>query len=77
VAYLNSSNIAKLLRVRKTMIAAGRKLKICGVTPHVWGVFLVTGLDKIFDFTDDVATALAFLQIETAAADGARNGEAP
>jgi hypothetical protein len=26
-------------------------------------VFLVTGLDKIFEFTNDIATALASLQL--------------
>jgi len=31
----------------------------------VWSVFMVTGLDKLFDFTDDVATSLASLQIES------------
>jgi hypothetical protein len=29
----------------------------------VWGVLMITGLDKIFDFTDDVTTALASLQL--------------
>jgi len=30
----------------------------------VWGAFLVTGLDKMFDFSDNVMTALATLQLE-------------
>lgn len=67
VAYLNSSNIAKLLRLRKQMISNGRRLKLCGITSHVWGVFLVTGLDKVFEFVDDVSTALAALQLERGA----------
>jgi hypothetical protein len=28
---------------------------------------LVTGLDKVFEFTNDVATALAYLQLERGA----------
>ena len=36
---------------------------LCGVGNQVWGAFLVTGLDKIFHYTDDVTTALATLQI--------------
>ena len=64
VSFLNSSNIAKLLKLRKqVMITNDRQLKLCGISTHVWGVFLVTGLDKIFEFTDDVATALAGLQL--------------
>lgn len=63
VGFVNSSNIAKLLRLRKTMISTERKLVLCDVNTQVWGVLLVTGLDKIFDYTNDVSTALAMLQI--------------
>lgn len=64
VTYLNSSNIAKLLRVRRLVTGANqRKLVLCGITPHVWGVFLVTGLDKIFEYYDDVPSGLAALQL--------------
>jgi len=64
VNYLNSSNIAKLLKLRKlVMLTNQRRLKICGINTHVWGVFLVTGLDKIFEFVDDVPSGLATLQM--------------
>lgn len=64
VEYLNSSNIAQLLRLRKRLHAGKAKLRICSVGDQVWGVILVTGLDKLFDFHPDVATAIASLQIE-------------
>ncbi len=63
VSFINSSNIAKLLRLRKLMITNRKRLIFCDVNTHVWGVFLVTGLEKIFHFTDDIATALATLQM--------------
>jgi len=64
VQYLNSSNIAKLLKLRKLVtINHHRKLMLCGLSTHVWGVFLTTGLDKIFEFADDVASGLAALQL--------------
>ena len=63
VTYLNSSNIAQLLRLRKKLNTAGRNMRICAVENQVWGVLMITGLDKIFDFTDDVTTALASLQL--------------
>jgi len=63
VGFLNSSNVSRLLRLRKQMITTGRRLVLCGVTQSVWGVFVVTGLDKIFQFTKDVATALASIQL--------------
>lgn len=64
VDYLNSSNIAQLLRLRKRLAAAGGRLRVCSVGDQVWGVILVTGLDKLFEFHDDVATAIASLQLE-------------
>lgn len=64
VTYLNSSNIAQLLRLRKMLAASKHRMRICSVNDTVWSVFLVTGLDKLFDFTDDISTALASLQIK-------------
>ena len=64
VSFLNSSNIARLLKLRKlTVINGHRKLKLCAINTHVWGVFLITGLDKIFEVYDDVASGLASLQL--------------
>ncbi len=64
VDYLNSSNIAQLLRLRKRLMANNARLRICSVGDQVWGVILVTGLDKLFEFHTDVATALASLHID-------------
>lgn len=65
VSFLNSSNIAKLLKLRKVMhTTAPGKLRLCGINTGVWGVFLVTGLDKIFEFCNDVASGLASVQME-------------
>jgi len=63
IKYLNSSHIARLLKLRKAIVSAGSRLVLCAVDTQVWGAFLVTGLDKIFEFTDSVPTALAGLQI--------------
>jgi anti-anti-sigma factor len=62
---INSSNIAKLLKLRKQVVESSRrKLRLCGVNTHVWGVLLMTGLDKVFEFADNVALGLASVQIE-------------
>src|SRR5262249_19768169 len=50
VTYLNSSNIAQLLKLRMTLSRHGRRLKLCSVSDEVWSVMLVTGLDKVFLF---------------------------
>ncbi len=63
VNYLNSSNIAKLLKLRKSVLTNRRRLVLCQINTNVWGLFLVTGLDKVFEFADSVATALAAVQL--------------
>jgi len=64
VNFINSSNLAKLLKLRKKAVSEGTKLVLCSIGDQVWGALLVTGLDKLFTVTDDVATALATLQLE-------------
>lgn len=64
VTYLNSSNIAQFLRLRKRLDECGKKLRVAAVTDQVWSVMLVTGLDKVFTFVPDTASAIASLQIE-------------
>jgi len=64
VTYLNSSNIAQLLRLRKTVSERGRSLRLCSVDDQVWSILMLTGLDKVLDFASDPATAIASLQIE-------------
>ncbi len=65
VTYLNSSNIAKLLKLRKVVaISHQKRMVLCAINSHVWGVFLITGLERLFDFADSVAEGLAATQIE-------------
>lgn len=63
VSFINSSNVAQLLKLRKVLTKKHRRLILCGVNNQVWGVFLVTGLDTIFEFTNDVSIALTTLQL--------------
>ncbi|MFO0895207.1 MAG: STAS domain-containing protein [Phycisphaerales bacterium] len=63
VRVLNSSNLAALLRLRTRVNTLGRRLRLSGVNDKVWGVLLVTGLDKVFEFNEDVAAALASMQM--------------
>jgi anti-anti-sigma factor len=59
---LTSSGISKLLRLRKQMIEGGRRLLLCSPKDKVWGVFLATGLDGIFEFAETITEALTRLQ---------------
>lgn len=64
VTYVNSSNLAALLKIRKLVTERGRRLRLCSLSDEVESVLRVTGLDKIFRFAPDPMTALAGLQIE-------------
>lgn len=66
ISYLNSSNIAKLLKLHKKITNHQRQLVLCNINTNVWGLFMVTGLDKIFDFTESVAAGLTSIQIGAA-----------
>lgn len=66
VSYLNSSNIAQILRIRRRLIESSRSMKLCSVADGVWSIMLLTGLDKVFEFVPDKATAIAALQLEAA-----------
>jgi len=63
VRMVNSSNLARLLKLRKVADGRAGRLLLCSVSTQVWGAFLVTGLDKLFEFSDNVPTALATLQM--------------
>lgn len=64
VSYINSSNIAQLLRIRKALEGAGQRLRLCSVSDEIWSVLTITGLDKLFQFAPDPMTALAGIQLE-------------
>jgi len=64
VTYINSSNIAQLLRLKRELDGMGRQLRLCAMTDEVWSVMMVTGLEKVFTFAPDTLTALAGLQLD-------------
>ena len=63
IHYLNSSNISRLLKLRKRLHSDDRKLILCSISNQVWIVFMPTGLDRVFDFSTNVPMALATLQM--------------
>lgn len=58
VRHINSSNLSRLLRLRKRLIQADGKLVLCNLPAQVASVFQVTGLDRVFNFAADVEEAL-------------------
>ena len=63
VTYLNSSNLAQLLKLRRTITDAKKRLCLCAVADPVWSIMLLTGLDKVFTFVPDKATAIASMHL--------------
>jgi anti-anti-sigma factor len=63
VHYVNSSNIAALLRLRRQVNEQNGKMVLCNVNNPVWTTMLITGLDKIFEISENVPTALATIQL--------------
>lgn len=64
VTYLNSTQLSLLLVLRRHLVEREGRLVLCGIDARTWGTFLVTGLDRVFTFCDDVSTSLAALQMK-------------
>jgi anti-anti-sigma factor len=63
VDIVTSSSIAKILKLRKVLKDSGQRLLLCGVKNATRGIFMVTGLDGVFEFVEDKFSALASLQL--------------
>ncbi|MEM7577013.1 MAG: STAS domain-containing protein [Planctomycetota bacterium] len=63
VPSVTSSTLAKLLRLRKALSDESASLILVSPTDRVWSVFITAGLDQVFRFREDAATALAELQL--------------
>lgn len=67
VRHMNSAQIGAILRLRSALIMRDRQLRLCAIPDMIWGVMLMTGLEKVFQFSPDVPSALASLQLEQSA----------
>lgn len=65
VTSINSSNLSQLLKLRKAAADHNVALRMTNPSNAVWSVFLMTGLDKVFPFTQDTATAIAEFQMDS------------
>ena len=64
VDILTSSSIARLLKLRKAVRDSQRHLILSSVSPRTKNVFVLTGLEGVFEFVDDKTVALAGLQLQ-------------
>jgi anti-anti-sigma factor len=63
VDIITSSSLSKLLRLRKLLVDCGHQLVFCNVAAATKGIFMITGLDGVFEFVGDKFIALASLQV--------------
>ena len=59
VDFFSSAALTKLLRLRKVVNSAGGSMKLCGLRPEIYYVFVVTNLTELFDIKEDRVEALA------------------
>ena len=62
VEIINSANISNLLILHNLMQNSGHRLIFCNVATVTKCIFVVAGLDKVFDFTDEQPAALMAVQ---------------
>ena len=62
VEMLTSASICNLMILKQLLSGLGHCLILCNVPVAVKGIFAVTGLAALFDFTDDKFTALKSIQ---------------
>jgi anti-sigma B factor antagonist len=58
VAYLSSSALGMLIRLKKKCKEFEISLRLCNISPEIYEVFQITSLDKLFDIHADAAGAL-------------------
>jgi anti-anti-sigma factor len=58
VEWISSTFANEMVRLLEIINAANGKLTLCGVQPFVREVFRVSVLESLFDFADDMKTAL-------------------
>ncbi len=63
VDIFTSSSIAKMLKLRKVIRDAGRNLLLSSVSSRTKELFVITGIDSVFEFVEDKTVALASLQL--------------
>jgi len=61
VDIVTSSNLSRLLKLRKKLSDSGHKLVLCSVSAATKGIFMITGLDGNFEFANDKSEVLASL----------------
>ena len=69
VRFLSSMMLGLLVDTWRRMKEYGGRIQICGIDPQLMRVFRITHLDKIFEFSGDLDSALEAMKNNTQAGD--------
>ena len=69
LTFLNSSNLAQLVRLHKSLVRTGCRLMLCAMSDELWKTFEISGLNRLLSRSPNVPLALAELAMEEAPAD--------
>jgi anti-anti-sigma factor len=61
VDIITGESIGILLRIGRSTMGRGKRLKLCSVNPETKGIFATVNLNETFEFAEDVRTALAVM----------------
>jgi anti-anti-sigma factor len=64
VSFLNSSNLAQLVGLRKLLNETNCRVIIAAVEDPLWQTFELSRLDRLFPRAESVALALAMVQLD-------------
>jgi len=62
VEIINSANVSNLLILHNMLMGTGRRLVLCNVSTVTKCIFVVAGLNTVFNFADDKSKALATVE---------------
>ena len=69
VSYLDSSNLAQLLDLRKNLLDRGAGLRLCELSEALCDLLHITGLERLFTIDDTTTTSLAMINMTTQSED--------
>ena len=64
VRFISSMMLGLLVDIWRRMKEYGGLVRICGIDPQLTRVFRITHLDRIFDFSKDLSSAVAAMKTQ-------------
>jgi N-acetylglucosaminyldiphosphoundecaprenol N-acetyl-beta-D-mannosaminyltransferase len=66
LTFVDSSGLSFFLKIQRHVVGAGKSCYLCGMTPNVQQIFLITRLNQLFNITPDITSSEQSLGIDYA-----------